>query len=66
MHSSEVEALDGSYEGGRLVIMFFPDVEKLRAFWDSDEYQEQRAIRRSISTGDVWMVPGDLITGDLS
>lgn len=65
MHSDAVEALDGNYGGGRLVIMFFPNEEKFWAFWNSEEYQEQRAVRRSISSGDVWFVPGELMTQQL-
>lgn len=51
------EALDGTFPGGRLVIMQFPDMARFRAFWDSPEYQELRKIRLAASDGDVWLVP---------
>ena len=57
VRSQEVEALDGEYSGDRLVIMYFPDLNQLREFWNSPEYQELRKIRLEASTGDVWLVP---------
>lgn len=56
--TNEVEALDGAYDGNRLVMFHFQDIEQLRAFWSSEEYQELRALRLEASDGDVWMVPG--------
>ena len=55
--SDAVEALDGSYDGRRLVIMHFPDLKKFREFWDSEEYQELRKIRLEATEGDVWLIP---------
>lgn len=57
--SDTVTALDGEYDGRRLIIMRFDDIERFHAFWDSEEYQELRKIRLAASTGDVWLVPGD-------
>ena len=62
MLSDEVEVLDGKYEGGRMVIMHFPDVDQFWDFWNSADYQELRVLRRSISTGDVWLVPENMAT----
>ena len=57
--SDAVEALDGSYDGRRLVIMHFPDIERFRAFWNSPEYQELRKIRLEATEGDVWLIPSE-------
>lgn len=56
--SDDVSALDGSYDGRRLVIMRFPDISKFHAFWNSAEYQELRKLRLAATDGDVWLVPG--------
>ena len=59
VRTNNVEALDGSYDGRRLVIMEFPDVKSVRAFWDSPEYQELRKIRLAATDSDVWLVSED-------
>ena len=56
--SREVSALDGTFAGGMVVIMRFPDIDQFHAFWNSPEYQALRDIRLAASTGDVWLVPG--------
>jgi uncharacterized protein (DUF1330 family) len=58
VRSESVEALDGTYDGKRLVILTFPDMEHFRKFWDSPEYQAIRSIRLEATEGDVWLVPG--------
>ena len=59
VRTDDVTALDGEYDGRRLIIMHFPDIERFRAFWNSPEYQELRKLRLAASSGDVWLVPGD-------
>ena len=41
----KVEALDGNFPGGRVVLMRFPDTATARAFWNSAEYRKARAAR---------------------
>lgn len=57
--SEAVEALDGSYDGRKLVIMHFPDLARFREFWNSPEYQELRKIRLEATEGDVWLIPSE-------
>jgi uncharacterized protein (DUF1330 family) len=59
VRSNNVEALDGSYDGRRLVIIEFPDTKSARAFWDSPQYQELRKLRLAATDSDIWLVPED-------
>jgi uncharacterized protein (DUF1330 family) len=40
-----VEVLEGEWQPGRLVILEFPDVERAKAWLESPEYKEPRALR---------------------
>jgi uncharacterized protein (DUF1330 family) len=57
--TDQVTAADGTFGGGRVVIIEFPNWSALRSFWDSDEYQELRKLRLGAATGDVWILPGE-------
>ena len=39
------EVLEGTWRPGRSVILEFPSMAALKAFWESPEYQPLRAIR---------------------
>lgn len=56
--SDDVEALDGAHDGRRVVIIEFPDMETLRAFWNSPEYQAARQLRLDAAEIDIWALPG--------
>lgn len=51
-------SLSGDWHPKRLVVLEFPDMSRLRAFWDSAEYAELRAIREQASTGRLIAVEG--------
>ena len=53
-----VEVLEGEHDGRRVVVLEFPTMAKLRAFWDSPEYSGLRTLRQSASEGDLWAVEG--------
>lgn len=55
--SNKVEALDGTYDGRRLVIIKFPDAKTARAFWNSPEYRAAREFRLGAAEIDIWLVP---------
>lgn len=42
----ETTVLEGNWEPGRFVLIQFPSMEDLRAWYDSPEYQEWAAVRR--------------------
>ena len=53
-----VTVLEGEHDGRRLIVIEFPSMAQLEAFYRSPEYQPLIAIRTGASTGDVWAVPG--------
>ena len=40
------ETVEGTWQPKRLVILEFPSMEKLRAFYDAPEYAEAKALRQ--------------------
>lgn len=56
--SDEIEVLDGHDDGRRLVIISFPDMDKLKAFWNSEVYQAARRLRLDAAEIDIVALPG--------
>ena len=52
------EILEGEWRPSRLVIVEFPSVEQARAWWNSTEYAEARAIRQATSEGTLLILEG--------
>ncbi len=52
------EVLEGAIAPGRQVILEFPDMERLLAFYHSDEYQPLLAIRQRCSSGHIVAIAG--------
>ena len=58
VRGGSVEALEGNYDGRRLVVYEFPSMEVIRSVWQSPEYAEVKALREGAGEVDVWAVPG--------
>lgn len=56
--SDDIDVLDGSDDGRRLVIISFPDMARLKAFWNSEEYQAARQHRLDAAKIDIVALPG--------
>ncbi len=54
----QIDVLEGDWKPNRLVILEFPSVERARAWWNSPEYAEARALRQATSTGTLLIVEG--------
>ena len=52
------EVLEGGGRSGRRVVLEFPSMEKLKAFWDSPEYRPLRALRERNATSRIVGVEG--------
>lgn len=52
------EALEGTWHPSRLVILEFPTVERARAWWNSPEYAEAKALRQTCAQADMLLVEG--------
>ena len=53
-----VQDVEGSLGLARLVVLEFPDMATLRAFYDSPEYAPLIALRQACTTGEVALVEG--------
>lgn len=58
IRGGQIEVLEGSHDGRRLVLFEFPGMEDIRAFWTSPEYLEAKGFREGAAVLDVWAVPG--------
>jgi uncharacterized protein (DUF1330 family) len=52
------ETLEGDWHPRRLVVLEFPSMAQARAWYDSEEYREPRAIRQRSSQGHAILVQG--------
>jgi uncharacterized protein (DUF1330 family) len=55
---AEIEVLEGSDDGRRLVIIEFPSREKAMIWWKSPEYAEVKPLRQGAATLDIILVEG--------
>lgn len=53
-----VEVLEGTWSPARAVIVEFPSLAALKAFWASPEYQPLRAIRERAAKSNLVAVEG--------
>ena len=53
-----VEVLEGQWRPERLVVIEFPSVDRARAWWNSQEYAEARALRQATSRGTLLILEG--------
>jgi uncharacterized protein (DUF1330 family) len=47
------EVMEGDWPGPRIVVHEFPDMDTLKAWYNSDEFQQLIAIRQSVSKGNL-------------
>jgi uncharacterized protein (DUF1330 family) len=52
------EVLEGDWQPKRLVVLEFPSVEQARAWYDSEEYREAKALRLRTANSSVVIVAG--------
>ncbi len=52
------EVLEGDWPGPRIVVHEFPDMETLKAWYSSDDFQPLIAIRQSVSKGNLIVADG--------
>lgn len=58
VRGGKVDNLEGDWSPKRLVILQFPSVEKARAWWDSAEYREAKALRQATASTQMIVVEG--------
>jgi len=52
------ETLEGSWMPRRLVILEFPDADRARAWWNSPDYAEAKALRQANADTELLLVEG--------
>ena len=52
------QVLEGSWSPRRVVILEFPDLDHFRAWWDSPEYAELRALRQRAADANLVLTEG--------
>jgi uncharacterized protein (DUF1330 family) len=53
-----MEVLEGEWAPNRLVVLEFPDVATIKAWYHSPEYQQLLEIRKRTSTSDFVIIDG--------
>ena len=51
-----VEVLEGQWDPKRTVIMEFDNLDRARAWWESEQYREGKALRQSIARSTMLLV----------
>ncbi len=54
----DVETLEGMWLPKRLVILEFPSVDQAKAWWDSTEYEQAKALRQAVAHTRMIVVEG--------
>ena len=54
----KVETLEGSWSPKRFVLLEFPSIDRARAWYDSVEYAEPKALRQSCTRSKIIVVEG--------
>ncbi|HEU4367129.1 MAG TPA: DUF1330 domain-containing protein [Methylomirabilota bacterium] len=52
------EALEGSWQPKRLVLLEFPSLDQAKRWYDSEEYRPLKAMRLKASTSNLILVDG--------
>lgn len=58
VRGGKVETLEGDWAPKRFVIVQFPSVERAKAWWDSEEYADAKALRQATAKTQMIVVQG--------
>ena len=58
VRGGETVVLEGSWQPNRVVVLEFPDLQRVRAFYDSPEYRAARQARAGAATMNMIAVAG--------
>lgn len=56
-HGAKLQVLEGNHDGGRFLVFEFPTMQAIRAFWESAEYAQVKALRSGAADLSVWAIP---------
>lgn len=55
---AKVEVLEGEHDQRPVVMIEFPDMEAIQAFWNSPDYVPIKKLREGAATMNIWAFPG--------
>jgi len=58
VRGGQIVNLEGPPESGRIVVIEFPSLEHVQAFYRSEEYQQIKKLRAGAATGSLIAVEG--------
>lgn len=58
IRGGKVETLEGEWAPKRFVMVEFPSLERARAWWNSNEYAEAKALRQATAKTQMIVVEG--------
>ncbi len=58
VRGGKTETLEGEWHPARLVLLEFPSAEQARAWWNSPEYAEAKALRQASAATEMILVEG--------
>jgi uncharacterized protein (DUF1330 family) len=58
VRGAKIETLEGDWKPERLAILEFPDRESARAWWESPEYADPKALRLATASSRMILVDG--------
>lgn len=58
VRGGRTEQLEGAWHPARLVVLEFPDAERARQWWASEEYTPAKAIRQGCASTEMLLVEG--------
>lgn len=58
VRGGNAQNLEGDWQPNRVVVLEFESVQKAKAWWNSDEYREPKALRHSSSEAQMIVVEG--------
>jgi len=58
IRGGRTETLEGTWAPARFVMVEFPDAERARAWWASEDYAEAKALRQATSSTQMILVEG--------
>ena len=58
VRGGDIETLEGDWAPKRFVIVEFPSIEKAKAWWESTEYAEAKALRQATAKTQMILAQG--------
>ena len=58
VRGGKAETLEGAWSPERVVVLEFPSLERAKAWYESSEYAEPKALRHACARSDIILVEG--------